>query len=574
MRPLLSLFFLLALLASSHALPQTTTRPNIIVILTDDMGFSDLGCFGSEISTPHLDSLATNGIRFTQFYNTARCCPSRASLLTGLHPHQTGVGHMVNDNHLPGYRGNLNRQCLTIAEVLHPAGYRNYAVGKWHVTPGQSAKALEDHSNWPLQRGFDRYYGTIHGAGSYWDPSSLIRDNTQISQANDPEYQPKEFYYTDALTDHAIRFLHEHSQLPTPPPFFLYLAYTAAHWPLHAREADIAKYHGRYDSGYASIRNARWAKQKQLGVIPEKSTLSPIAGDWSKVADPTFEARCMEVYAAMIDRMDQGVGRLLAELQAQGQLENTLIFYLQDNGACAEPFGRGAQATPRQTLPSLKPLPPDQFQYDSLPKQTRDGYPVRTGYGVLPGPPDTYIAYGQAWANVSNTPFREYKHWVHEGGISTPLIISWPATITPKKAGRISSQPGQLVDILPTIIEVASASYPTDFHGEKITPLEGISLTPTFTDRPLTRSHPLVWEHEGNRAIRQDQWKLVAKGASAPWELYDLSTDRAELLNLADSQPERVQALATQWTNWATRAQVIPSPFHQKKNLPQPPPRP
>ena len=268
MKNIIPLFALLAF-GCSHVTAAETRRPNIIVILADDMGFSDVGCYGSEIATPNLDALAKDGLRFTQFYNSARCCPTRASLLTGLHPHQAGLGHMMEDQKLDGYRGTLNRQCVTIAEALRPAGYRNYAVGKWHVTPGQSAKALEDRGNWPLQRGFDRYYGTIHGAGSYWDPSALVRDNKQITARNDTEYQPKEFYYTDAITDHAVRFIREHQQ-QAAPPFFLYVAYTAAHWPLHAKDSDLAKYRGRYDAGYAAIRDARWAKQKELGVVDAK----------------------------------------------------------------------------------------------------------------------------------------------------------------------------------------------------------------------------------------------------------------------------------------------------------------
>ena len=533
-------------------------HPNVIVILADDMGYSDIGCYGAEIATPNLDALAQGGVRFTQFYNTARCCPTRASLLTGLHPHQVGIGHMMEDRGLDGYRGNLNRQCVTIAEALKPAGYRSYAVGKWHVTPGQSAKEMADTSNWPLQRGFDRYYGTIHGAGSFWDPSALVRDNLQISVANDAEYRPKEFYYTDAISDHAVGFIRDHARDHAQEPFFLYMAYTAAHWPMHAKESDIAKYRGRYDAGYAAIREARLAKEKQLGVVDEKCAPSPLVGDWSKVKDTAFEARCMEVYAAMIDCMDQGIGRVVAELKERGQFENTLIVYLQDNGGCAENVGRGPKAEARGERPTLPPMSRDDFQFNSTPKQTRDGWPVRQGYGVLPGGPDTYVAYGREWANVSNTPFREYKHWVHEGGIATPFIAHWPAGIAAAEGGRIAREPGQLPDIMATVLDVSGAKFPAERDGKKIPPPEGTSLLPIFTGKPLARSHPLVWEHEGNRAIRDGDWKLVAKGPRSAWELYDMAADRSEMNDLAANHPDRVRELAAKWEAWATRANVLP----------------
>jgi arylsulfatase len=532
-------------------------KPNFLVILGDDIGFSDLGCYGGEIATPNLDALARDGIRFTQFYNSARCCPTRASLLTGLHPHQAGVGHMMGDRGHDGYRGNLNRSCVTIAEALKPAGYRNYAVGKWHVTPGRTAKALEDTHNWPLQRGFDRYYGTIHGAGSYFDPSSLVRDNTIITAASDPEYQPKEFYYTDAIADHAVKFIREHARDQQDQPFFLYTAFSAAHWPLHAKGSDTAKYKGRYDGGYEPIRAARRTKLKQLGLLDARWDPVPPAEKWDDVKNKGFESRCMEVYAAQIDCMDQGIGRILAELKAQGQLDNTLVLYLQDNGGCAEGNGRGANFTVRGEKPTLPPMGKDDQQHDSTPKQTRDGWPVRQGYGVMPGGPDTYIAYGRGWAQVSNTPFREYKHWTHEGGISTPLIARWPAGVAAARRGQLEAQPGQLVDIMATCLDLAGARYPAEHHGQKIKPLEGVSLRPALLGQPIARTRPLVWEHEGNRAIRDGQWKLVAK-ENRPWKLYDLDADRSELHDHASAEPERVKAMSSAWNAWAARANVLP----------------
>lgn len=532
-------------------------RPNIVVILGDDIGFSDLGCYGGEISTPHLDALAKGGLRFTQFYNMARCCPTRASLLSGLYPHQAGVGHMMEDRQFAGYRGALNRNCVTLAEALKPAGYRSYAVGKWHVTPGHSPAALADTRNWPLQRGFERFYGTIHGAGSFWDPSSLVRDNTPITIANDPAYRPKEYYYTEAIAEQAVQFIRQHSREHRNEPFFLYTAFTAAHWPLHAREADIARYRGRYHAGYEAIRAARWAKQRRLGLVDSHWKLSPPVGDWSQVRNPPFEERCMEVYAAMVDSMDQGIGRMVAELKAQGRWENTLILYLQDNGGCAEGVGRGTNVVARAAQPSLAPMSMDMAQYGSQPKQTRDGWPIRQGYGVMPGGPDTYIAYGRDWAHVSNTPFREYKHWTHEGGISTPLIAHWPAGMARSRRNRLESQPGHLIDIMATCVDLAGAMYPTERLGERIKPMEGVSLRPLLEGKPFQRAQPIFWEHEGNRAVRSGKWKLVAK-ENQPWELYDMERDRTESQDLAGVNPGLVEELAGQWEVYAARADVQP----------------
>ncbi|HKX61946.1 MAG TPA: arylsulfatase [Verrucomicrobiae bacterium] len=542
-------------------------RPNILIILADDMGFSDIGCYGGEIATPNLDALAAGGLRFTQFYNSARCCPTRASLLTGLHPHQAGIGHMMGDRGHDGYRGNLNRRCVTLAEALKPAGYQCYAVGKWHVTPGQTAKALNNTQNWPLQRGFDRFYGTIHGAGSYFDPSSLVRDNALITPANDPQYPSAGFYYTDAIADHAVRFIREHSRQQGTQPFFLYTAFTAAHWPLHAKDSDIAKYKGRYDQGYEPIRAARQAKLKRLGLLADRWTASGPAEKWDDVKNKPFESRCMEVYAAQIDCMDQGIGRIIAELKTQGQFDNTLIFYLQDNGGCAELIGRGTNFAARPEKPPFDPMGRDDQQFDSTPKQTRDGWPVRQGIGVMPGGPDTYIAYGRGWANVSNTPFREYKHWTHEGGISTPFIVHWPNGITnypgalnPAAFGRLITEPGQLVDIMATCLDVASTTYPAVHRGESITPPEGRSLAPLWSARPSSNTntpHFLYWEHEGNRAVRSGDWKLVAR-ENKPWELYHLGRDRTEMNDLASSEPARVAELAGRWDAWAARAGVLP----------------
>jgi arylsulfatase len=507
-----------------------SSRPNIVLILADDMGFSDLGCYGGEIRTPNLDALAAGGLRFTQFYNTARCCPTRASLLTGLYPHQAGMGFMsdpagyssgnwIND----WYRGDLRPDTMTIAEALKPVGYRSYAVGKWHVTKEMEGKSKH---NWPLQRGFDRYYGIIPGAANYFTPGRLTRDNTTIQFDADPDYHPARYYLTDAIADNAVRYVNDHTKQNTGQPFFLYVAFTAAHWPLHALPEDIARYKGKYDDGYEPIRQARFTRAKKFGVIDPQWDLSAQVGDWSAMPRKDWEARCMEVYAAQVDRMDQNVGKIVAALRSAGQLDNTLIFFLQDNGACAEPVGRNAK---KGSAP-----PP------------------------MPGGKETFLAYGAAWANVSNTPFRYYKHFVHEGGISTPLIVHWPAFI--KRHGDLEHQPGHLIDIMATCVDVAGATYPARHHGLQIQPLEGCSLTPAFSARPIQRD-AIFWEHEGNRALRVENWKLVAKGAAGPWELYDMSLDRTEMHDLAVRQPERLKSMSSLWDQWARRTHAIPWPW-------------
>jgi arylsulfatase A-like enzyme len=543
-------------LAAAADSADSPSRPNIVVILSDDMGFSDLGCYGGEIQTPNLDSLAAGGLRFSQFYNTARCCPTRASLLTGLYPHQAGIGHMMEDKGQDGYRGDLNRRCRTLGEVLRPAGYGTYAVGKWHVTKANNKPEGPKH-NWPLARGFDRFYGTITGAGNFYDPGTLTRDNAMISPQSDPEYKPERYYYTDAISDHATRYIREHHEATPDKPLLLYVAYTAAHWPMHALEEDIAKYQGKYDAGYDAVRQQRFRRLKELGLIAAEAELTRTVGDWSAVQDQAWEARCMEVYAAMIDRMDQGIGRIVATLRESGRLDNTLIFFMQDNGGCAETIGRqrSERTIERPNQPTLAPQPADALDLVIIPRRTRDGFPVRQGPGVMPGPADTYIAYGENWANVSNTPHREYKHWVHEGGISTPLIAHWPRGI--RRRGELVHQPGHLIDIMATCVAVSGATYPREEAGEPIHPLEGRSLAPAFAGEKIQRK-AIYWEHEGNRAIRVGEWKLVAKGPGSKWELYDMSRDRAELHDLAAQQPERVQQMTAQWEAWARRSHVLP----------------
>ncbi len=529
-------------------------RPNIILIMADDMGYSDIGCYGGEIHTPNLDRLAAGGLRFTQFYNTARCCPTRASLITGLYQHQTGVGHMMNDRGYDGYRGDLNNRCVTIAEVLKQAGYSTYMSGKWHVTRHRGPDGPK--YNWPRQRGFDRFFGTIHGAGSYYDPCSLTRDNTQIPPDSD------DFYYTNAISDNAVKFIREHD---SDKPFFMYVAYTAPHWPMHALPRDIAKYKGRYARGWDALRAERHERMIKIGIVKSEWKITPrdsAVPPWEQAENKQWYQRRMEVYAAMVDCLDQGIRRIVSELRKSGSFENTLIFFLADNGGCAEEYGSRGPIKPDllKEIP-LKPMDKNELQPDMQPKVTRDGRPVRTGEGVMPGPADTYIAYGRPWANASNTPFRLYKHWVHEGGIATPLIAHWPSHIN--APGELRHQPGHLIDIMATCIDVADAKYPSRYKGRKITPMEGKSLLPAFDNRPIERQ-ALYWEHEGNRAIRKGRWKLVSKYPGR-WELYDIEADRTELNNLADKYPELVRELTAMYNAWAKRSFVRPWSELQKK---------
>jgi len=544
-------------------------RPNIIVILADDIGYSDIGSYGSEIKTPNLDRLASEGVRFTHFYNTARCSPSRASLLTGLYPHQAAMGHLATrplwDE--PGYLDDLNKNTATIAEVLRGAGYATYMTGKWHLY-GMNASNLPsgseiDTGNWPMQRGFDRFFGHLSGSCSYWDPFTLLSNNTFITPGDD-------FYYTDAISDTAVKFIREH---PAGKPFFFYVAYYAAHWPLHAPEEAIAKYDGVYDSGWDSLRAKRFERQKQLGVVTPDHRLSARPESipaWDDETMKEWQTRRMETYAAMIDVMDQGIGRILAALEEKGELDNTIVLYMQDNGGCSEPV-----LTNRMTIPLtdeqkvLKPYPQDQILQVRKPEYTRDGRYIRSGRGVMPGPADTWVAYGEEWANASNTPFRLYKSFVHEGGIATPLIVHWPDGIS--KRGVLVDEPGHLIDIMPTCLELAGVKFPAEFNGTQTISPEGLSLLPAIAGKKLDREF-LFWEHEGNRAIRTGKWKLVAK-LNTPmqftpedenkWELYDLEKDPSETEDLAAKYPGRVKKMAAKWEEEAVRLKAKPWPWEE-----------
>ncbi|HZZ42965.1 MAG TPA: arylsulfatase [Tepidisphaeraceae bacterium] len=532
-------------------------RPNIVVMLADDMGYSDVGCYGGEIETPNIDALAAGGVRMSEFYNCSRCCPTRASLLTGVYPHQAGVGHMTwEDLHLPGYRADLSKDTPTIAEVLKGAGYATFMSGKWHVTINDQPGSPKD--NWPRQRGFDRYYGIIKGSGSYYDPAMLVRENTPIQPRGDKEYQPEHYYFTDAIADQAIRFVKEHDAEKKEQPFFLYVAFTSPHWPLQAPEDVIGKYKGKYDGGFAPVREARYERMKQMGIIDPKWELTPAPQLWSDVKHVAWEARCMEVYAAQVDRMDQNVGKIVAALKEEGELENTLIIFMSDNGACAETTGR-ADMPKRDKEKPVAPRAIDKPQTQSNGAYTLDGTPVRSGPEVIPGDADSFIAYGRSWANVSNTPFREYKHYVHEGGIAAPFIAYWPGGVS--EHGTWNKSPAHVIDIMATCVALSGAK----FEGKVA--MQGVDLEPVFGGKDLERGKPIFWEHEGNRAMRDGKWKLVATGPKTPWELYDMDADRTEMHDLAGKELGRVKEMGDAWEKWAEETNVLPLLPKGKKKL-------
>jgi arylsulfatase len=537
-------------------------KPNVIVILADDVGYSDIGCFGSEIKTPNLDRLADNGLRFTHFYNTPRCSPTRASLMTGLYPHQAGMGHLATENFPePGYLDDLSKNAVTLAEVFQQAGYATYMAGKWHIAKNLSING--DKSNWPRQRGFDRFFGTLNGSGSYYDPGTLMSNNTFISPG-------KDFYYTNAITDTAVSFITQHQ---TTKPFFFYISYTAGHWPLHAPASEIKKYAGQYDQGWDKTRVERFNKLKKLGIIDSRCILTDrdiSIPEWEKEPMKAWQVKRMEVYAAMIDIMDRGIGQIITALEQKGELDNTIIFYLQDNGACAEPLDSNIPTVPlTDGQKILKPYSYDSVFLDKKPLYTRDGRYIRSGKGVMAGDADTWMAYGLEWANVSNTPFRLYKHWTHEGGIASPLIVHWPQGI--KAKGQLRTHPSHLIDIMATCIQVAGLDYPSEFKGQAIQPYEGKSLLPAFKNKAIQREY-LFWEHEGNRAIRVGKWKLVSRvktnkkftpADDKAWELYDLENDPSEMKNLAMEYPQKTQELVQLWEKQALRTKAKPWPWKE-----------
>ena len=514
---MLSVFCLTPLPAVSPA-----AKPNIVILFADDMGYSDIGCYGSEIRTPNLDALATNGLRFSQFYNTGRCCPSRAAIMTGLYSHQAGVGHMTRDEKRPGYRGQLGFDTVTIPEVLRTAGYRTMMTGKWHL-------GWDDNNN-PNTRGFDRFYGTRGYIDSYFTTirrtEVYLDDKMVIPVTDKPIHQlfPDRLWYTtDVFTDYAMHFIDE--SLEMDKPFFLYLAYNAPHFPLHAKPEDLAKYRGSYKKqGWNQLRKRRLSKLLELGLIRRSTALSPQSSpDWDSLSEADQDELDfkMSLYAGIIDCLDQNIGRVVQKLKETGQLENTLIFFLSDNGASAERGLFGNQGH-------------------------NAGVANWEEWGRKGG---WTSSYGLGWANLSNVPFRMYKQYNHEGGISTPLIVHWPHGL--RARGKITHEPGHLIDIMATCIDVAGATYPKHHRSHAIQPLAGQSLLPVFQGGSLAERR-LFWEHQGNRAVRDGKWKLVAVHGNA-WELIDMENDRSELNDLSGQHPEIASRLEKAWIAWAER---------------------
>lgn len=517
---------------------QETRPPNVVLILSDDLGFSDLGCYGGEITTATLDGLADAGVRCSQFYNSARCSPSRASLLTGLHPHQTGIGILTNDDRPVGYPGSLNDRCLTVAEVLADVGFATFLAGKWHL----SSDMWNPNDSWPTRRGFQHFFGTLTGCGSYYWPGTLMRGE------HPAEHEPlgREFYYTDAISTEAAEFVRRHAYDAPTQPFFLYMAYTAPHWPLHALEEDLERYADTFKPGWDALREQRMQRLVDAGLLGAQSVLSArdaTQPTWSAAPHQAWQLRRMQAYAAQVERMDRGIGLVVETLRDIGAFHNTLIIFLSDNGASCEELPKGDL---------------EQFRHrrDILRIMTRDGRPVRIGNSpeLMPGPEDTYASYGQAWANLSNTPFRFYKRWVHEGGIATPLIVHWPDGGL--RDGAVLHDPFQLVDVVPTILEATGTSYPDRFPDRQPLPLAGRSMLGTIRGEPAPEA-TLYWEHTGNCAVRKGRWKLVRQ-YPRDWELYDMTHDRSETRDISRDHIEVVTELALAFDDWAARVGVVP----------------
>lgn len=529
-------------------------RPNILIILADDLGFSDLGSYGGEIQTPNIDQLAYNGMRFTQFYNTSRCCPTRASLLTGLYPHQAGIGRMTFDTGKPGYRGFLKENTVTIAEVLKQAGYNTGMTGKWHVSETnrlEEEKQLEwlahradyspfsDTAQYPTARGFDKYYGNIWGVVDYFDPFSLVNGKEPVSEV------PEDFYYTDAITDSTVAYVEQFSA--EEKPFFIYMAQTAPHWPLHALPEDIVKYEDQYVSGWQSIRSSRYQRMLDMGLMDESNT--KLASwqfpevSWEDNAHKVWDSRAMAVHAAMVDRMDQGIGKVIAKLKSLGELDNTIIVFLSDNGASYERPSKYGPGFDRAG-------------------STRAGqevyFPVDKEVEHLPGPQTVHAGIGPQWAHTANTPFKFWKSKVYEGGICTPMIVHWPAGI--KDPNSVNTSPGHVMDLMATAIDVAGATYPASFRGRTITPMQGKSLLPLLQGNTRQDHEYLFWEHFNSKAIRKGDWKLVQLNPNEEWKLYNLKEDRTETNDLSAGHPKLVTELKQKWEEMAGSLDVYPAP--------------
>jgi len=512
------LFFGLVLPASIQS------APNILHIISDDMGYADIGCYGSEIETPNLDSLAAQGLRFTNFYVNNMCWPTRASLMTGLYP-KTALPHKGSSE------GGLHKDATTLPEALKTAGYTTLMSGKWHLS---TTKEI-DGPGTPHHKGFDHYFGTVDGASDFFAPNGVALNGERVEH----EWQDNpDYYYTDSITDYALKFLKEADQ---EMPFYLYLSFNAAHWPLHARPEDIEKYKSHYAMGWDKLREQRHAKMKGLGVIDPEWKLSPRNEDtesWEEAEDKEWQQRRMEVYAAQVTSMDENIGRVIRYLKAVGKFDDTLILFHHDNGGCHVEYG--TERTGSWTR---------EFTTDG--KKT----PIVPGNvpGIMPGPQSTFQSYGFGWANAANTPFRYFKQYDHEGGTRSPLIVSWPDGISHDLEGGIVYDLGHAIDIMPTFLEAAGAGT----VAQKPMPLEGMSLLSSITGAPsiTVERGPIFWAHNKGWAVREGDWKLVSKNKKT-WELYNLVEDGTELNDLSTEHPERVEAMTKRWQEWDTRTDL------------------
>jgi len=548
------------LLCLSYAYSQNNTkrqesRPNIIIIMADDLGYSDLGCYGGEIETPNIDFLAKEGVRFKQFYNTSRCCPSRAALLTGQYNHMAGIGEMTTATDQPGYQGYLTDNTVTLAEVLKTSGYQTAMVGKWHVSntivqddATEQLKWLNHQTTYPLfspidqyptRRGFDKYFGTIWGVVDFFDPFSLVNGEEAVKSV------PADYYHTDALNDTAVAYIENFSE---DKPFFMYLAHNAPHWPLQALPEDIAKYKDTYQAGWEAIRKERYQRMVELGLIDPKT--EPLSErllseeSWENNPDKEWDAHAMAVHAAMVDRMDQGIGRVIDKLKERNMLDNTIIFFLSDNGASPENAMRYGPGFDR-------------------PSETRTGetihYPVEKD--VLPGPQTTFTSFGPNWANVANTPWREAKAQSFEGGVRTPMIAFLPQSMKAERGSINGQHVGHIMDFMNTLIEIGKATYPDTSKGHQITSSTGISFLEALNGKTTKGHLDLFNEHFNAKYARIGEWKLVMRPkAESKWELYNLNDDATETENLASVYPEKVKELADRWKVWAERHQIFPKP--------------
>ena len=517
--PRVAVLFLLLLVCA-----RADDRPNVLLILCDDLGYSDIGCYGGEIRTPHLDRLAAEGMRFSQFYNCAVCVTTRSALLTGLYP-----------RNIRNKAQRIRPDMITLGEAMRRAGYATSLTGKWHLGNLKPSR--------PIDRGFDEYYGVLDGCCNFFNPAKPDpvfynggRHRPFAHNGQAITNFPADYYTTDAFSDHAIKTIKRYSK--GDKPFFVHLCYTAPHFPLHALPEDMARYKGKYTDGYLTLRERRYRRQAELGLFASPApVLSPTdrrTGDfrydydvpnWSKLdtAERQREEDRMEAYAAMVDRMDQGIGLVLEALEETGEADNTVVMFLSDNGGCA--------SWPR---PSSE---------EGFNEYNRD-IPVGDGRG--------YEFVGKGWGWAQNAPFRRFKTWTYEGGIATPMIIRWPGKVT---AGKVTHQVGHIIDLMPTLLELAGSDYPKEYNGERIVPVEGRSLLPIFHGKQREPHESIRWELYGNRAVRQGDWKLVWGASDKQWELYDLKSDRSETVNLAVDFPSRVKSMAADWESWWERMQ-------------------